>query len=152
VEAFHSTLEVVEEADLLLHVVDSSAPDVEDQVDAVRAVLAEIGAAAIPELMVFNKADLAPGRARELAEGHPGSVVVSASRGDGVDELLAAVAQRLRSSNRVVLLSIPYERGDVLAALHREGEVLESHEADGATVVKVTLPASAVSRFLPYIC
>ena len=152
VEAFHSTLEVVEEADLLLHVVDSSAPDAEGQVDAVRAVLAEIGAAAIPELTVFNKADLAPGKAGELAERCPGSVVVCASRGEGVDELLAAVAARLRSSNRVVKLSIPYERGDVLAALHREGEVLGSHEANGATVVKVTLPASAVSRFLPYIC
>ncbi len=151
VEAFHSTLEVVDEADLLLHVVDSAAPEPEAQLDAVRSVLAEIGASNVPELVVFNKADLAPGKALELSQGYPGSVVVSAARGQGMAELLGAMAERLRRANRVVELSVPYDRGDVLAALHREGEVLSSEQADGATVVRATLPASAVSRFEPYL-
>ncbi|MDA8302411.1 MAG: GTPase HflX [Actinomycetota bacterium] len=151
VEAFHSTLEVVDEADLLLHVVDSAAPQPEAQLDAVRTVLAEIGAADVPELLVFNKADLAPGKAAELSGRYPGSVVVSAARGQGMAELLGAMAERLRRANRVVELSVPYDRGDVLAALHREGEVLSSEQADGATVVRATLPASAVSHFEPYL-
>ena len=151
VEAFHSTLEVVDEADLLLHVVDSAAPEPEAQLDAVRSVLAEIGASNVPELVVFNKADLAPGKALELSQRYPGSVVVSAARGQGMAELLGAMAERLRRANRVVELSVPYDRGDVLAALHREGEVLSSEQADGATVVRATLPASAVSRFEPYL-
>ena len=151
VEAFHSTLEVVDEADLLLHVVDSAAPEPEAQLDAVRSVLAEIGASNVPELVVFNKADLAPGKALELSQRYPGSVVVSAARGRGMAQLLGAMSERLRRANRVVELSVPYNRGDVLAALHREGEVLSSEQADDATVVRATLPASAVSRFEPYL-
>ena len=93
VEAFRSTLEVVNEADLLVHLVDSSAPGPEDQMDAVRLVLGEIGAGDIPELVVFNKADRAPEEAGKLAARHPGSVVLSAATGQGTGELLDAVAQ-----------------------------------------------------------
>ena len=84
VEAFHSTLEVVNEADLLVHVVDSSAPDPEGQIDAVRTVLGEIGAADVPEILVFNKADVASEVAQSLALRHPGAVVISAAPGQGV--------------------------------------------------------------------
>lgn len=149
VEAFHSTLEVVKEADLLLHIVDSSAPEPEVQIEAVNAVLDEIGAGAVPELLVFNKADIAPGAAAKLAEVHPGSVVVSAARHEGLPPLLDAVAYQVRLSYRTVELSVPYERGDVLAALHREGEVLSTEHRDGATFVKAVLPVSSIRRFLP---
>lgn len=149
VEAFHSTLEVVKEADLLLHIVDSSAPEPEVQIEAVNAVLDEIGAGAVPELLVFNKADIAPGAAAKLAEVHPGSVVVSAARQEGLPPLLDAVAYQVRLSYRTVELSVPYERGDVLAALHREGEVLSTEHRDGATFVKAVLPVSSIRRFLP---
>lgn len=149
VEAFHSTLEVVKEADLLLHIVDSSAPEPEVQIEAVHAVLDEIGAGAVPELLVFNKADIAPGAAAKLAEVHPGSVVVSAARQEGLPPLLDAVAYQVRLSYRTVELSVPYERGDVLAALHREGEVLSTEHRDGATFVKAVLPVSSIRRFLP---
>ena len=151
VEAFHSTLEVVNEADLLLHVVDSSAPEPEAQIEAVRAVLEEIGAGDIAELMVFNKADRAPGEAAKLAERYPASVVISAARGDGTGELLGAMAHVLRRSYRTVELSVPYARGDVIAALHREGEVLAASPGDGATLVRATLPASALARFAQYV-
>src|SRR3954470_23447816 len=87
VEAFRSTLEVVKESDLLVHVVDASAPDPDQQIDAVRSVLAEIGAGDVPELLAFNKADIAP-EAKRLAERNPGSVRISALTGDGIDDLL----------------------------------------------------------------
>jgi GTP-binding protein HflX len=151
VEAFHSTLEVVNEADLLLHVVDSSAPEPEAQISAVRAVLGEIGAGGIAELMVFNKADCAPGEAAKLAERHPGGVAISAARGEGVRALLDAMAYQLRRSYRTVRLAVPYAKGDVLAALHREGEVLEAAPNDGATLVRATLPLSALARFAEFV-
>src|SRR5205823_8164138 len=84
VEAFQSTLEVVKESNLLVHVVDSAAPDPQEQIDAVRTVLAEIGADRVPELLAFNKADIAPD-AKRLVDRHPGSVMLSASTGEGVD-------------------------------------------------------------------
>ncbi len=79
-------------------------------------------------MLVFNKADLAAGVAQALALRYPGAVVVSAATGTGVDALLGAIAHQLRASAHVVELSIPYSRGDVLAALHREGEVLTTLE------------------------
>ncbi|MST34989.1 GTPase HflX, partial [Acidimicrobiaceae bacterium USS-CC1] len=130
VEAFRSTLEVVQESDLLVHLVDSASPDPEAEIDAVRAVLHEIGAAGVPELLAFNKADVTP-EAKRLAERHPGSLVLSALTGEGIDDLLQAVGDRLRSALDIVELVVPYEHGDVLAAVHREGEVLvETHDAD----------------------
>lgn len=146
VEAFHSTLEVVKEADLLLHVVDSSAPRPEDQLEAVRTVLEEIGAGAVPELLVFNKADIAPAQAAKLAQVHPGAVVISARSGEGVRELVDAVGYELRRSYQALELRVPYERGDLLAALHREGEVLSSEAQEGAMVVRAVVPVSALGR------
>src|SRR5580658_7165925 len=95
VEAFRSTLDEVREAELLLHVVDGSAPEPEAQIDAVRLVLHEIGAQDVPELLVVNKVDRSP-RALRVAEDHPGAVVVSARTGEGTDELLHALGVQLR--------------------------------------------------------
>ena len=151
VQAFRSTLEVVAESDLLVHVVDSSAARPGEQVDAVRAVLDEIGADRVPELIAFNKADLAPAAAGRLAADHPGSVALSAMTGEGVDTLVEAVGDRLRALSGVVELLVPYDRGDVVAAVHREGEVLvEAHEASG-TRLRARLDGSAAARFAPYV-
>lgn len=147
VEAFRSTLEVVREADLLLHVVDGAAHDPEAQIDAVRSVLAEIDAAEVPELLVVNKADVDPAAARRLAQRTDGAVTMSARTGEGIDELLLSMAVRLRSPDRVVQLRVPFDRGDVLAALHREGEVVEETHGEGATVVQVLLDAAGRARF-----
>jgi GTP-binding protein HflX len=150
VEAFRSTLEEVVEADLLVHVVDASAADPEAQLLAVREVLAEIGAGDLPELLVFNKADVAPD-AKRLVDRHPGSVLVSASTGEGTDRLLAALGAYLRAMADVVELRVPYDRGDVLAAVHREGEVLaETHEADAARV-RARLDRAAAARFQDFV-
>jgi GTP-binding protein HflX len=151
VEAFRSTLEVVTESDLLVHVVDSTSPDPESQIDAVRAVLDEIGAGEVPELLAFNKADSSPEAAARLGFRHPGSVVTSALQGTGIDDLLEAVGDRLRAAASVVELVVPYERGDVLAAVHREGEVLvESHE-ETATRLRVRVDHAGAARFAAYV-
>jgi GTP-binding protein HflX len=150
VEAFKSTLEVVSQSDLLVHVVDASAADPESQIAAVHAVLDEIGAGEVPELLALNKADVAPD-AKRLADAHPGAVVLSAVTGEGVEELLVTVGDRLRALSRVVELCVPYDRGDVAAAVHREGEVLaEVHEAAG-TRMHARLDSVAVSRFAEFV-
>jgi GTP-binding protein HflX len=147
VEAFRSTLEEVGEADLLVHVVDASADDPESQIDAVRTVLDEIDAGSVPELMAVNKADRAPAAAARLAAAHEGSVVLSAQTGEGVADLLRAMGDELRRADRVTELVVPFERGDVLAALHREGEVVEESHGEGAMVVRVVLDEAGRARF-----
>jgi GTP-binding protein HflX len=149
VEAFRSTLEVVNESDLLVHVVDSTSPDPEAQIEAVRLVLDEIGAGEVPELMAFNKAD-ATDEAARLAARHPGSVVISARSGAGIDELLDTIGDRIRAAAKVLELVVPYDRGDVLAAVHREGEVLtESHDDQGARL-RVRVDGVGAARFAEF--
>jgi GTPase len=156
VEAFRSTLEEVAEADLLVHVVDASAADPEAQMAAVHTVLRDIGADEVPVLVAFNKSDLVGpfGQGEEvkrLLDRHPGSVALSAATGEGVDGLLEAVGERLRLLSRTVEMVVPYERGDVVAALHRLGEVVaEDHEAD-ATRLRVRLPDPEVNRFADFL-
>ncbi len=147
VEAFKSTLQVAADAHLLLHVVDASAPDVAGNIEAVHTVLREIDAGGVPQLLAFNKADLDPETAATLVKRYPGSIAFSAKTGDGVDELLAALSTHLRAMQPVVELSIPYDRGDALAAVHREGEVLvETHEEAG-TRVQARLDAASRAQF-----
>jgi GTP-binding protein HflX len=143
VEAFRSTLDEVVEADLLLHIVDGSVADQQAQIDAVREVLRTIGAGDVPELVVYNKS------CPSMRE--PGSVCVSALSGEGVEQLLDAVATRLRALNRVVSLRVPFARGDVLAALHRSGEVLESAVDEEAMLVQARLPASQAGKFSEWL-
>ncbi|HEY8092431.1 MAG TPA: GTPase HflX, partial [Acidimicrobiales bacterium] len=151
VEAFKSTLEVVAEADLLVHLVDASAPDPDAQIDAVHTVLAEIDADRVPELIAFNKADLAPEEAVRQAKLHPGSVAMSAARGTGIDALLTAISDRLRAVAVVTELMIPYDRGDVLAAVHREGEVVSSAHEEVGLRVRARLSEPSVGRLSEFV-
>ncbi len=133
VEAFRSTLEEVAEASLLLHVVDASDADPEAQLTAVREVLADIDASAVPELVVINKVDVAdPLTVARLRRREPHSVVVSARTGAGIDELLAAIDAELPRPSTEIEVVVPYDRGDLVARVHREGEVLSrADEAHG---------------------
>jgi len=152
VEAFRSTLEEVVDARLLVHVVDASAPTAEQQIEAVRDVLRELGAADLPELLVVNKLDAAaPDAVDEILADHPGSVAVSAAAGEGVDKLREVLTERLRALDRIVELAVPYERGDVMAALHREGEVLVEIHGDRETRVRARIPPEDVSRFADFV-
>jgi GTPase len=151
VEAFRSTLEEVRDADLLLHVVDASAPDADERIAAVETVLREIDAGGVPTLLAWNKTDAADADdVKALLATHRGSVALSAATGEGVEELLLAVGDRIRALAHVMELLVPYERGDVLAALHRAGEVLvEVHDEQG-TRVRARLPVSANGRFAEF--
>jgi GTPase len=150
VEAFRSTLDSVRLSDLVVHVVDGSAADPRGQMEAVRDVLAAIDACDVPELVVVNKSDQSP-EAQRLADEIEGAVCVSARTGEGIDELLRAVGDRLRVSDRVVALSIPWARGDVLAAVHREGEVVDQQAGEHGATVQVVLDAAGRARFSEYV-
>src|SRR3954463_1081277 len=127
IEAFRSTLDEVNDADLVLHVVDGADSDPEGQLAAVRAVLAEIGATDVPEQVVVNKVDAADERMlARLRRREPGAVFVSAVTGEGLDDLRAVVAERLPRPEVDVDVLVPYDRGDLVARVHDEGEVLTS--------------------------
>ena len=150
VEAFKSTLDVAADADLLVHVVDGSAADPDAQMAAVHEVLAEIGAQAVPELLCFNKADRTP-EVKRLVDRHPGSVGISALTGDGVEDLLLAIGDRLRALTAVVDLVVPYDRGDVLAEVHREGEVLVETAKDDGMHLRARLDDAASAKLAHWV-
>lgn len=150
VEAFRSTLDSVRLADMLLHVVDAAAPDPRAQMDAVRLVLDDIGAGDVPELVVINKADREPEVAAELLAELSGSVAISAADGTGIDGLLRTLGDRLRLADVIVTLRIPHDRGDLMAAAHREGEVIDVRNDDDGTVLKVVLDEAGQARFEPW--
>jgi len=150
VEAFMSTLKSVRLADLLVHVVDGASDRAEDQIAAVHTVLHEIGADDVPELLVFNKADVPGSRARDLAERFEGSVWVSALTGENIDRVLAKIGERLHVGDRVVTLRLPLDRGDLLAAAHREGEVVATEVDEKGVVVRVVLDPVGTARFAPW--
>jgi len=151
VEAFKSTLEVASQADYLVHVVDGASADPEGEIDAVRTVLREIAADRVPELLVFNKADLDQVAVKQLVEDHPGSVGVSALTGDGIGDFLRTLADRLRSLSTVTELMVPYERGDILAAIHREGEVVSIVPEDAGTRVRARLSEASAGRLADFV-
>ena len=152
VEAFRSTLEEATRADLLLHVVDGAAPDADGQIEAVRTVLGEIGGADVPEQLVINKADVAdPDVVKQFVHAHSLALAVSARTNEGVDELLEVVAKRLRALDKIVELVVPYERGDVLAALHRDGEVIVEVHGDEATRVRARIPEADQGRYREFL-
>jgi GTP-binding protein HflX len=151
VEAFRSTLEEVAEADLLLHIVDGSAANAQEQIDAVHEVLREIGADHLPELIAVNKADVAPPEAKRLLDAYPGSVWLSAETGAGVDGLLEALGDRLRALDDVIELVVPFERGDVVAAVHREGEVLVEQHEEAGTRLRVRVSEAGRHRFEEFV-
>ncbi len=151
VESFKSTLEVTATSDLLVHVVDSTSSDPLGQIAAVREVLREIGAEHVPELLVFNKLDAARAEAMELCHEHPGSVAIAAKTGEGVDVLLRTIGDRMRAIAIVVELMVPYDRGDVMAAIHREGEVVSTSHEDGGIRVRARLSDASAGRLAEFV-
>jgi GTP-binding protein HflX len=151
VEAFRSTLDSVRLADLLVHVVDASAPDPEAQIDAVHTVLEVIGAGDVDEVLAINKADLAPVAAAQLTLANPGSVAISVATGENLDALVDVLAVHLHQSDRVIALRVPWARGDVLAAAHREGEVLETTDDGDFARIRVVLDPTGRARFSEWV-
>jgi len=138
VEAFRSTLEEVAYADLVVHVVDGAHPDPEGQVSAVREVLGEVGADKIPELLVVNKIDAADEETLlRLKRAWPDALFASARSGVGIEALRAAIAQRLPRPSAELWIVLPYDRGDLVAWIHRRGQVLDTRHAEDGTELHV---------------
>ena len=138
VEAFRSTLEEVARSTLILHVADASSPELVGQIDAVRVVLAEIGAAHIPEVLALNKADRLSEheRARLAARFDARAVAISARTGDGLDELMEIVERSLPRFPMDVTILVPWGREDLTAMLHRDAEVLSEEAREDGTLVR----------------
>jgi GTP-binding protein HflX len=151
VEAFRSTLEEVASADLILHIVDAADSDPEAQIKAVREVLADIDALGVPEQIVFNKADAAdPETELRLRSLVPTALFVSAHTGVCLDELKEIIELGLPRPDRSVTALIPYTRGDLVARIHTDGEVLsEDHTGDGTLISALVRSdlAAALERF-----
>jgi GTP-binding protein HflX len=154
VEAFKATLEEVVQADLLVHVVDVSHPQAEEQIQAVDAVLKEIGAEGKPTLMVFNKTDLLNGGREKLSaflERHPQGVAISAEKGEGVPALLAELGSQIRPLREFVELSVPHERADVIARLHEVAQVIERRYHGRTAKFKARIPPHFHREFAPFV-
>ena len=151
IESFKSTLEVAAEADLLVHVVDGSAVHPEEQMTAVREVLAEIGADQVPEFIVFNKADKLEDFGAQLVEDYHGAVAVSALKNQGLDVLLRKLADRMRSITQVTDLVVPFDRGDILASIHREGEVVLSQDHPDGMHIRARLSEASAGRLREFV-
>jgi len=153
VEAFKATLEEVVNADLLLHVVDASHPRAAEQITAVNAVLAELGVADTPVLMVLNKVDLLPepGALAAWREQHPHAVAVSARTGAGLEDLLDALGNVLRPAREFLELAIPHAEAAAVARLHEVGQIV-SREYDGETArFRVRIPPHTRGEFARFL-
>ena len=152
VEAFKSTLEEAIRADLLLHLIDGSDADPEGQYIAVRDVLGEIGAASVPELIAVNKTDaMSEVDLVRLRRRFPEAAFVSALTGEGSEALLEKVAERLPHPEIEVDLLVPYDRGDVVAALHAAGAVLSEEYLEDGTKVRARLREEQLGRLEGYV-
>jgi GTP-binding protein HflX len=151
VEAFRSTLEEAADADLVVHVVDAAHPDPSAQMKTVRDVLTESGAGDVPELVVFNKVDLVTDATALYLRGLAhGAVFASARSGTGIDDLVAEIAARLPSPNVEITLLVPYDRGEVIATLHRLGKVLTTDYEEEGTRVVARVTNAQVSGFAEF--
>ena len=153
VEAFKATLEEVVRADLLLHVVDASHPQADEQIQAVNVVLEEIGATGKPTLMVFNKTDRVaePGLLERIRGQHPQAVAVSAKTGDGFPALLSELGSRLRPVRDFVELEIPHDASALIARAHELGQVIERRYRGGHVRLKARIPPHLRGEFAPFI-
>jgi len=153
VEAFKATLEETALADLILHVVDASEPELQrrEAIAAVDSVLDEIGAGATPRLLVYNKADLLdPADANELTIRHPGSIAISALDGEGLEELRDRIESSFEETLAPLELLLPYSAGGTLAELHDVAGDLEREDRPEGVVVRARVPTALVHRFTEF--
>jgi len=151
VAAFRATLEELVDADLVLHVIDASAPDRDRRMNAVRQVLTEVGAMDVPMIEVYNKCDaLTPDEKRRLQEQDPSAVRISALTRDGLDELLDTITSRLALDVQRVTLTFDPDRADDrdrIARVYRHGSVIQHETRDG----RVSIVADIPRRLVPYL-
>ncbi|MFC5501380.1 GTPase HflX [Lysinimonas soli] len=138
VEAFRSTLEELGNSDVIVHVVDGAHPDPAAQLATVRDVIGEVGARDLPEIVVFNKSDLVDDDQRLLLRGlEPNAVFVSARSGEGIDELLARIADELPHPDVELEMLVPFDRGDLVALAHARARVTDTSYDERGTRLTV---------------
>lgn len=137
VEAFKATLEELEYADLLLHVIDVSNPEWQQQAQVVEDLISELGASSLPRIEVFNKCDLSGG---EILPRGEDMVAISARTGEGIGRLLQLIDQRLDKGARRVTIHLPYDKGGMLDMLYREAKVESVDYSETIDVVAVCAP------------
>ena len=137
VASFRSTLDEVREADFLLHMIDASHPQMQDQIEAVEIVLSEIGAVEKPRLDIFNKIDLlSADKKRQLGERYLDGVFISALKKDGVDKVIERIDKIVSSFLVQVNLEISFDKGNLIEKVHRLGRVIsEKHSSHGTSIV-----------------
>ena len=152
VEAFRSTLEEVADADLVLHVVDGSHPDPEGQLQAVRAVFADIGAGQVPEVVVVNKSDAAdPLVLSRLQRREKHCVLVSALTGAGLPELLQLLEDEVPHNETLVHVVLPYAEGSLVSRIHSEGEVLTEEHLEEGTRLEARVGPQLAAELSDYL-
>ena len=147
VEAFKATLEELEYADLLLHVIDVSNPEWQQQAQVVENLILELGAGELPRIDVFNKSDLLP--VGEIMPHGEDIVSISAKTGEGIDKLLEMIDKRLDKGSRRCVLHIPYDKGGLLDMLYREAKVESVEYGETIDVVAVCGPRT-MGQVAPY--
>jgi GTP-binding protein HflX len=151
VEAFKSTLDEISQADLILHVADSSAQQRDAQAQAVHEVLEQIGAHGVPQLLVFNKSDLLDGQQREaLVSRFPQAHLVSALTGEGIDGLLARIEQAMNASSALLNVVVPFAEGRLVQLAHERCTIVSERFTEEGTALQLQIPPALVSRFQPY--
>ncbi|RMF46962.1 MAG: GTPase HflX [Anaerolineae bacterium] len=152
VAAFRATLEEIADADLLLHVIDVTHPNVMAQASAVHETLKEIGAMHVPVLVVLNKIDRLedPARAQVVAQHFPRAVAISALRGLGMESLLQAVGEQLYERYVPVEVRLPYEQGALIAMFHELGQVEQVEHDRQGVFIRGRLPGRLLARYAPF--
>ncbi|PDQ34234.1 MAG: GTPase HflX [Candidatus Lumbricidophila eiseniae] len=151
VEAFRSTLEEVADAELIVHVVDAAHPDPAGQIATVRDVIGDVGGRGIPELIVFNKADLVTEQDRLVLSGlAPRAAFVSAKTGEGVPEMLAVIAELLPDPGIEVNLLVPYDRGDVISSLYQSARILTRVDGEDGTRLRALVSLEQSGQLMEF--
>jgi GTP-binding protein HflX len=147
VEAFRSTIEEISQSDLVVHVVDASHPDPASQIQTVRDVLSEVEATDIKELVVFNKCDLIDETEKLALRGmEPGCLLVSATTGEGMAELLQAIESLLPKPEVFMKVLLPYSRGDLVSRIHSEGKVSKLEHRESGTYIETLVKPGLASE------
>jgi GTP-binding protein HflX len=152
VEAFRSTLEEIAESDLILHVVDASHPDPGSQIETVRKVIGDVDAGNIPELIVFNKADLVDEvTVVALRSMHPDAVFVSSRTGEGIENLQQVIAEALPHPNIQVKVLVPYNRGELVSRMHLNSEIHKLEYQEQGTYIEALVREDLAADLKPYL-
>ena len=152
IEAFKSTLEEVKYADLLIHVVDSSNPNMDKQINIVKTLLSELNASNKEQLIVFNKLDI---KSKELDYIYPtiknNKIKISALTGEGINDLLKKIEEKLSFDKETITLIIPYDKGNLISFLHQKANILNKEYTDNGVLIKVEIKSTYIDEFKDYI-